>query len=81
MLRYLVQEALAYHTPERTSRRIWRSFDCSIVSKHACTSTFTKYSFGLKIDPKISDINLGGDEKGMFYMRPTPDGLLEIRRV
>jgi hypothetical protein len=33
------------------------------------------------MDPKISDVNLGGDEKGMFYMRPSPDGLLEIRRV
>lgn len=44
------------HTPERTSRRIWRSFDCSIVSKHACTSTFTKYSFGLIASSLIGDI-------------------------
>jgi hypothetical protein len=49
------QQTLASHTSERTSRRIWRSFDCSIVSKHACTSTFTKYNFGLIVGSLIGE--------------------------
>lgn len=35
-------------TSERASRTICKSFVWSMVSKHALTSNFTKYSFGLQ---------------------------------
>jgi hypothetical protein len=47
-------------TSERTSRRIWRSFDCSMVSKHAFTSTFTKYNFGLEPGSMVSSASPSG---------------------
>jgi hypothetical protein len=34
-------------TSVRIFLKISKSRSCSIVSKHACTSTFTKYNFGL----------------------------------
>ena len=54
-----LQKMPACHTSERTSRRIWRSFDCSIVSKHACTSTFTKYNFGLIVGSLTGEYSWG----------------------